>query len=73
MTDVIFNGSGSRKSVNMAEVTLTFDNAKGQLPVETPDVHIGRRVYRSGESEYLINKQVCRLRSPIGSIAGASS
>ena len=62
MVDVIFNGSGSRGPLNMAEVTLTFDNADGRLPVDTPEVHITRRVYRSGEGEYLINRQACRLR-----------
>ncbi|HEY1066005.1 MAG TPA: hypothetical protein VGE52_07840, partial [Pirellulales bacterium] len=62
MADCIFNGSGGRKPLNMAEVTLTFDNSKRMLPVESPEVHIGRRVYRSGESEYLINRQACRLR-----------
>ncbi|MEZ6071457.1 MAG: AAA family ATPase [Pirellulales bacterium] len=62
MVDVIFNGSGSRGPLNMAEVTLTFDNSEGRLPVDTPEVHITRRVYRSGEGEYLINRQPCRLR-----------
>jgi len=62
MADVIFNGSASRPPQNTAEVTLTFDNAKRALAVDTPEVHISRRVYRSGESEYLINRQPCRLR-----------
>ncbi|MDZ4819096.1 MAG: AAA family ATPase, partial [Planctomycetota bacterium] len=62
MADVIFNGSASRRAINSAEVTLTFDNAEGRLAVETPDVQITRRVYRSGEGEYLINRQPCRLR-----------
>jgi chromosome segregation protein len=62
MADVIFNGSSSRRPLNSAEVTLTFDNADGRLPLETPEVHITRRVYRSGEGEYLINKQPARLR-----------
>jgi chromosome segregation protein len=62
MVDVIFNGSSSRKPLNTAEVTLTFDNRDRRLAVETPEVHITRRVYRSGEGEYLINKQACRLR-----------
>ena len=62
MADVIFNGSGSRRGVNAAEVTLTFDNSAGLLEIETPEVHITRRVYRSGEGEYLINRQPCRLR-----------
>jgi len=62
MADCIFNGSGTRRSVNMAEVTLTFDNTHKILPLETPEVHITRRVYRSGEGEYLINRQPSRLR-----------
>jgi chromosome segregation protein len=62
MADVIFNGSGSRGPLNTAEVTLTFDNAAKTLPLDTPDVHVTRRVYRSGEGEYLINRQPCRLR-----------
>src|SRR6202171_1681729 len=62
MADVIFNGSSSRRSLGLAEVTLTFDNARGQLPVDAPEVQITRRVYRSSEGEYLINGQVCRLK-----------
>jgi len=62
MADVIFNGSGTRRPMNSAEITLTFDNSKGLLAVETPEVHITRRVYRSGEGEYLINRQPSRLR-----------
>lgn len=62
MTDVIFNGSGSRKAVNSAEVTLTFDNSESFFKIEAPELQITRRVYRSGESEYLINRQPCRLR-----------
>ncbi|MFO0924801.1 MAG: chromosome segregation protein SMC [Pirellulales bacterium] len=64
MADVIFKGSaaGGRKPSNSAEATLVFDNSKQQLPVDTPEVHITRRVYRSGESEYLINSAPCRLK-----------
>ena len=62
MADVIFNGSNTRRGMNSAEVTLTFDNAKGLLAVDTPEVHITRRVYRSGEGEYLINRTPARLR-----------
>jgi len=62
MADIIFNGSGSRQPVNAAEATLMFDNAEGVLAVDAPEVHITRRVYRSGEGEYLINRQPCRLR-----------
>ncbi|MFH1038409.1 MAG: chromosome segregation protein SMC [PVC group bacterium] len=62
MEDVIFNGTSGRQPVGMAEVTLTFDNSDGTLPVEYREVGISRRVYRSGESEYFINKNPCRLR-----------
>src|SRR5512137_648960 len=62
MTDVIFNGSPTRRGMNAAEITLTFNNANGRLPIDTPEVHITRRVYRSGEGEYLINRSPSRLR-----------
>jgi len=62
MADVIFNGSPSRRALNSAEITLTFDNSSNTLPIDTPEVHITRRVYRSGESEYLINRNPGRLR-----------
>src|SRR4029079_13783381 len=56
MADVIFNGSSSRRALNSAEVTLTFNNDDGRLPVETPEVHITRRVYRSGEGDTLVTR-----------------
>jgi chromosome segregation protein len=62
MLDVIFNGSGNRKPLNFAEVSLVFDNASGKLPLNAPEVAVTRRLYRSGDSEYLINKALCRLR-----------
>jgi chromosome segregation protein len=61
-TDVIFAGSVSRKPLNAAEVSLIFDNTARLLPVEAADVQITRRVYRSGESEYLVNGGISRLR-----------
>ena len=61
MEDVIFSGSSARQSVNMAEVTLVLDNSDGVLPVDYAEVAVTRRVYRSGESEYLINNAPCRL------------
>ncbi len=70
MADVIFNGSGARRAMNSAEITLTFDNADGRLALETPQVHITRRVYRSGEGEYLINRQPSRLRDIRDLLAG---
>ncbi|MCQ2548045.1 MAG: chromosome segregation protein SMC [Clostridia bacterium] len=62
MEDVIFNGTAARKPRGMAEVTLTIDNSTGILPIEYREVAITRRMYRSGESEYLINNNNCRLR-----------
>src|ERR1700686_4923925 len=62
MTDVIFNGSATRRSLGLAEVTMTFDNSRRVLATETDEVQIGRRVYRGGEGEYLINGQACRLK-----------
>src|SRR5215831_8646536 len=62
MTDVIFNGSASRRSLGLAEVTMTFDNGRRALATDDAEVQITRRVYRSGEGEYLINHQVCRLK-----------
>src|SRR6202011_1755407 len=55
MADVIFNGSATRRSLGLAEVTMTFDNAQHVLASESEEVQITRRVYRSGEGEYLIN------------------
>ena len=61
-TDVIFAGSAARKALNAAEVSLVFDNSTRELPVESDEVRIMRRVYRSGESEYLVNDSISRLR-----------
>ena len=62
MQDVIFNGSGTRKSASMAQVDLTFDNTDRRLARDTDEVTITRRLYRSGESEYLINGEQVRLK-----------
>ncbi|MCL6633364.1 MAG: chromosome segregation protein SMC [Alicyclobacillus herbarius] len=62
MEDVIFAGSDSRRPVNFCEVSLTLDNSDNRLPVVFDEVTVTRRVYRSGESEYLINRKPCRLR-----------
>jgi len=62
MMDVVFNGSGSRPPQNLSEVTLTFDNTDKRLPIDFSEVSISRRLFRSGESEYFINKAQCRLR-----------
>ena len=62
MTDVIFSGSRSRRSANAAEASLIFDNRAGIFDHDAAEIQITRRVYRSGEGEYLINRQPCRLR-----------
>jgi chromosome segregation protein len=62
MADVIFNGSSTRKSLGLAEVTMTFDNAKRQLAFDGDEVQLTRRVYRDGQGEYLINGTVARLK-----------
>lgn len=62
MEEVIFAGTANRKSRGMAEVTLVIDNSTGILPIDYNEVAITRRMYRSGESEYLINNNQCRLR-----------
>lgn len=62
MENVIFNGSQNRKALGMAEVTITIKNDKGLLPVDYSEVSITRRVFRSGESEYFINRNQCRLK-----------
>ena len=62
MEDVIFNGAPSRKPLGLAEVHLTFKNDRGLLPTEFSEVTISRRVFRSGLSEYFLNKTPCRLK-----------
>jgi len=62
MADVIFNGTDKRPSLGYAEVSLTIQNNKGLLPLEYTEVCITRRLYTSGESEYLVNKQASRLK-----------
>jgi chromosome segregation protein len=61
-TDVIFNGSGSRKPLGLAEVSLFFDNEDNVLPLDFKEVQVTRRIFRDGEGEYSINKSQCRLR-----------
>ena len=62
MEDVIFSGTQARKPLGYAYVALTLDNSDHKLPIEYDEVTIARRVYRSGESEYLINGTSCRLK-----------
>src|SRR5437899_2122394 len=73
MEDVIFHGSASRKAVGLAEVSLIFDNdgsLAGDLNVPWSEIGVARRLYRTGESEYLLNKSVCRLRDVQDLFAG---
>ena len=62
MENIIFNGSKSRKKLNLAEVSITFDNTKNLIPTEYSNVSITRKYFRSGESEYLLNDVKCRLK-----------
>jgi len=66
MADVIFSGSGSRKPLGTAEVSLFISNrdgsGAGRLPIEADQVQISRRIYKSGESEYRVNNKICRLK-----------
>ena len=66
MEDVIFNGTSARKAMNYAEVTLVLDNSDRRVDLEFPEIQITRRLYRSGESEYQINKVNCRLKDITG-------
>src|SRR5437588_5592212 len=68
--DVIFAGSQQRKPTGLAEVIMTLDNADGWLPIDFGEVTIGRRAYRSGEAEYLINGARVRLRDLVELLAG---
>ena len=62
MQDVIFSGTESRKPLSFASVAITLDNSDHKLPVDFNEVTVARRLYRSGESEYLINGSSCRLK-----------
>src|SRR4051812_39769881 len=62
MADVIFNGTDNRKPLSFAEVSLTFTDCASELNVDWHDVRVTRRVYRNGNSEYLLNKIACRLK-----------
>ena len=77
MTDVIFNGASGRKPAPFAEVLLTFDNSSKCLALDASEVQIGRRIWRNGDSEYLINQQAARLKDIkdlfLGTGAGSSA
>lgn len=62
MEDVIFSGTENRKALGCAEVSITIDNSTGELPVDFTEVTVTRRLYRSGDSEYLVNSTSCRLK-----------
>lgn len=69
MEDVIFSGSSKRRALGVAEVTLDFDNTDHVLPIDFDEVSLTRRLYRSGDSEYAINKKSCRLKDIIDLMA----
>ena len=62
MTDVIFSGSKTRKPLNLASVSLVFDNSDSYIKVPYSEISVTRKVYRSGENEYYINNEKCRLK-----------
>ena len=70
MQDVIFNGTDSKEALSMAEVTLTFDNQNKFFNIDHPELAITRRLFRSGESEYLINKANVRLKDILDLLMG---
>ncbi|WP_320130810.1 AAA family ATPase [uncultured Sphaerochaeta sp.] len=63
MEDVIFNGTDTRKPLQVAEVTLTINNENGTLPLDSPEIEIKRRIFRTGESEYQINRNRVLLKN----------
>ncbi len=65
MQDVIFNGTQKRKPLSYCEVSLVFDNEDRALPLDYAEVMVTRRVYRSGESEYFLNRSACRLKDVV--------
>ena len=69
MEDVIFAGTSKRKALGVAEVSLTFDNSRQELPLDFAEVTLTRRLYRSGESDYFINRKPCRLKDILDLLA----
>ncbi|MBX3474472.1 MAG: chromosome segregation protein SMC [Planctomycetes bacterium] len=72
-TDVIFSGSATRKPANRAEVSITFDNSCGTLPLSSRTVKITRRLQKNGDSEYLLNDEPAKLRDIKGLIEGTGA
>ena len=70
MLDVIFNGADDKEPLGMAEVSLAFDNTTRFFNVDHPEVLITRRLFRSGESEYLLNKATVRLKDILDLLMG---
>ena len=70
MQDVIFNGTETRRALSYCEVTLVFDNSSRMFDIDYEEVAMTRRLYRSGESEYLLNKQPCRLKDIVALLHG---
>ena len=62
MVDIIFNGTAKRAPLNMAQVSMIFDNSTRNLPLDFNEITVTRKIFRSGESEYYLNKVQCRLR-----------
>ncbi len=62
MVDIIFNGTAKRAPLNMAQVNMVFDNASRKLPLDFNEISVSRKIFRSGESEYFLNKVQCRLK-----------
>lgn len=71
MEDIIFQGSDTRNPLNVAEVTLVLDNSNATLPIDYNEISVTRRVYRSGVSEFYINKQACRLKDIVDLFMGS--
>ena len=73
MLDVIFSGTEARRKMSMCEVTLTFDNTNRIFDIDCDEVEMTRRLYRDGESEYLLNKQPSRMKILTGLLHGAGA
>src|SRR5207237_7080039 len=70
--ELIFGGSESRKALSMAEAVLHLDNSSRRLPIDFTEIEVGRRLFRNGEAEYLVNRSRVRLRDLQDVLAGAN-